>query len=337
MKEHLDFYLQLYYQMLRIRLVEEAIAVAYALQKMRTPVHLSIGQEAAAVASGMLLTISDYAVSTHRSHAHYLAKGGSLNAMFAELHGKVTGCSRGRGGSMHLIDQRVNFMGSTAIVGNTIPIGVGLGLAIKLEKTDRISCVFLGDGAIEEGVFYESLNFAVVKKLPILFICENNFYSVYSSMQKRQPVNRKIYELARAIGAYSFCADGNDVLAAYETIRSAVNMLRAGKGPCFVELMTYRWREHCGPNYDNELGYRSIDEYAQWVQKDPLVMHKRYIIEKFACDELEFSKMQHVIDNEIAQAFQFANTSHYPDAIEGLRGEYSEMIINTQKSQLCDA
>ena len=336
MKNSIDFNLKLYHQMLRIRLVEEAIAEAYPHQRMRTPVHLSIGQEATAVASGMALKNSDYAVSTHRSHAHYLAKGGSLNAMLAEIHGKVTGCSRGRGGSMHLIDQRVGFMGSTAIVSNTIPVGVGLGLAIQLEKTDQISCVFLGDGAVEEGVFYESLNFAVIRKLPLLFICENNSYSVYTPIQKRQPPHRKIHELARAIGAYSFFEDGNDVLAAYETILQATNMLRSGTGPCFVELLTYRWREHCGPNYDNELGYRSISEFEQWVQKDPLVIHKKYLIDKLNCKESELSAIRYEVESEIAQAFQFANTSPYPDTNEGLRGEYSETITNIWEREPCE-
>ena len=185
--------INLLYQMLRIRMIEESLAENYSKQKMRTPVHLSIGQEAAAAASGAVLNKTDYAVSSHRAHAHYLAKGGNLNAMIAEIHGKVTGCCRGRGGSMHLIDQSVGFMGSTAIVGNTIPIGVGLGLSLQLNQGNNISCIYLGDGAIEEGVFYESLNFAVLKKLPVLFICENNLYSVYTPLHKRQPINLKIY------------------------------------------------------------------------------------------------------------------------------------------------
>src|SRR3990167_5343934 len=192
--------INLFYQMLRIRMIEEAIAENYSKQKMRTPVHLSIGQEAAAAASGAVLRKTDYAVSSHRAHAHYFAKDGNLNAMIAELHGKVTGCSRGRGGSMHLIDQSVGFMGSTAIVGNTIPIGVGLGLSIHLSGDDRVSCIYLGDGAVEEGVFYESLNFAILKKLPILFICENNLYSVYTPLDKRQPAGRKIADFVHAIG-----------------------------------------------------------------------------------------------------------------------------------------
>ena len=154
MKDNMPAKTNLFYTMLRIRRVEEAIADRYKEQKMRTPVHLSIGQESIAAVVGSQLHREDYCVSTHRAHAHYLAKGGSLKAMVAEIYGKVTGCCRGRGGSMHLIDTAVGFMGSTAIVGNTIPIGVGLGLSLKLSGEGKISCIFLGDGAIEEGVFF---------------------------------------------------------------------------------------------------------------------------------------------------------------------------------------
>ena len=186
---------RLYIEMYRIRAVEEMIAFKYPEGKMRCPTHLSIGQEAVPAAYSLLINNSDFAVSTHRGHAHYLGKGGDLKSMIAEIYGKKTGCSKGKGGSMHLIDLNVNFMGTSAIVGNSIPVGVGLGLSIELNKTDQISCIFLGDGAIEEGVFYESLNFAAVRNLPILFICENNLYSVYSPLSVRQPKNRIIAEI----------------------------------------------------------------------------------------------------------------------------------------------
>ena len=186
--------------MLRIRMTEEAIAERYTENKMRCPTHLSIGQEAISVGVCSNLTKNDFVLSTHRAHAHYLAKGGDLKRMIAELYGKKTGCSKGMGGSMHLIDKSVGFMGSTAIVGNTIPVAVGLGLSLKLKKEDGLSCVFFGDGAIEEGAFYESINYAVVHKLPVLFICENNLYSVYSGLTVRQPQGRKIYEMVDAMG-----------------------------------------------------------------------------------------------------------------------------------------
>ena len=323
-------YHNLFFQMLRIRMIEETIANHYSQQKMRTPVHLSIGQEAAAVASGAVLQKTDYAVSGHRAHAHYLAKGGSLNAMIAEIHGKVTGCCRGRGGSMHLIDQSVGFMGSTAIVGNTIPIGVGLGLSIQLSGDNRVSCIYLGDGAIEEGVFYESLNFAVLKKLPVLFICENNLYSVYTPLSKRQPLQRKIYEMVRAIGAHTnLVENGYDVLSCYNVLNKMVGCVREGNGPGFVEIYTYRYREHCGPNYDNDIGYRTTEEYESWLKRDSIAAFQQQV----NISDAEFHDMQNKIIFEINAAFTFADQSDFPDSREAITGEYcSRKLV---ESALC--
>ena len=313
----------LFYQMLRIRMIEEAIADHYSQQKMRTPVHLSIGQEAAAVASGFVLRKTDYAVSSHRAHAHYLAKGGNLNAMIAEIHGKVTGCCRGRGGSMHLIDQSVGFMGSTAIVGNTIPIGIGLGLSIQLSNEDRISCIFLGDGAVEEGVFYESLNFAVLKNLPVLFVCENNLYSVYTPLAKRQPAHRKIHEFVRAIGAQVECvADGYDVLACTSALTAMAEKVRVRQGVGFVEIYTYRYREHCGPNFDNNIGYRDVAEYEAWLRKDSIQTFKQVC----RISDAAFKEMKMQIIEEIQNAFDFAEISPFPDAAEAITGQYCEKL-----------
>ena len=313
----------LFYQMLRIRMIEEAIADNYIHQKMRTPVHLSIGQEAAAVASGFVLRKTDYAVSSHRAHAHYLAKGGDLNAMIAEIHGKVTGCCRGRGGSMHLIDQSVGFMGSTAIVGNTIPIGVGLGLSIQLNQEDKIACIFLGDGAVEEGVFYESLNFAVLKNLPVLFVCENNLYSVYTPFSKRQPINRKIHEFVRAIGAMTECVeDGYDVLACVNVLTNMIGKVRTRRGVGFVEIYNYRYREHCGPNYDNDIGYRTMTEYESWLKKDSIQIFKKTL----NISNSEFEEMQIKINMEIQNAFYFAKNSPFPEASEATHGQYAKTI-----------
>ena len=210
---------------------EEEIAARYSEWKMRCPTHLSIGQEAVAAAVGKVLRRDDFAVSGHRAHAHYLGKGGNLPAMIAELYGKATGCSRGRGGSMHLIDLSVGFEGSTAIVANSIPVGVGLALAAKLKNTGQVSCIFFGDGAVEEGVFYESVNFAAVKKLPVLFLCENNLYSVYTPLHIRQPAVRKIHAMARGLGLESCDGDGNDVESVYQITADAVNRLRRASPP----------------------------------------------------------------------------------------------------------
>lgn len=315
--------LDLYYSMLRIRMIEQTIADQYSNQNMRTPVHLSIGQEAVAAASGAVLDKEDYAVSTHRGHAHYLAKGGDVNAMIAEIHGKVTGCCRGRGGSMHLIDQSVGFMGSTAIVGNTIPIGVGLGLSLKLKQSRAISCIYLGDGAIEEGAFYESLNFAVLKKLPVLFVCENNGYSVYSPFNKRQPETRKIHEMVAGMGAQTFDANGYDVVEAYQALGEASSYVREDNGPCLIELSTYRWLEHCGPNFDNDIGYRTEEEYQSWADKDSIASHKNYLESEFSVAKTTFTEMEKRINGEIKAAFDAAASAPFPDKEEATTGEYA--------------
>ena len=193
--------LDLYKKAYRIRAVEKEISRRYSEEKMRCPVHLSIGQEAVFLQLFLLLLKKkDFTVSTHRGHAHYLAKGGSLKKMIAEIYGKETGCSKGKGGSMHLIDTSCNFMGTSAIVANSIPTGVGLGFLQNLKKKDKISYIFLGDAATEEGVFYESVNFSIIKSLPVIFICENNLYSVYSNLSVRQPKGRKIYKMCNSLG-----------------------------------------------------------------------------------------------------------------------------------------
>lgn len=301
---------RIYLRAFRIRAVEEEIAKRYPEQEMRCPTHLSIGQELVASIYAELISNNDYAVSTHRAHAHYLAKGGNLNKMIAEIYGKATGCSRGLGGSMHLIDKSVGFMGSTAIVGGTIPIGVGLGLSIKIKNEERISTVFLGDGATEEGVFYESTNFAAIKDLPVLFICENNMYSVYSNLEARQPINRKIYALAKSIGIESSHANGYDIEDSYKKLEYAIDYVKVNKKPFFIELDTYRFREHCGPSFDNNLGYRTLDEYEAFLQKDPLALLRKYLISEQLADYVEAEEIK--IAKEIDEAFKYAMESPIP-------------------------
>ena len=292
--------------MLRIRLVEESIANKYSEQKMRCPTHLSIGQEAIAVGVCANLTLQDQVLSTHRAHAHYLAKGGCLNSMMAEIYGKVSGCSKGMGGSMHLIDTSVGFMGSTAIVGNTIPVAVGLALEKKLTRKKSIACVFFGDGATEEGAFYESVNFAIIHSLPILFICENNLYSVYSGLEVRQPVDRKIYKMVRAMGISAQHGNGNDVEEVARKVKHAKTMILKSGGPQFLEFDTYRWREHCGPNFDNNIGYREESEFLKWKKKDPLKNFYSENSQKYIDRKID------TISQEIDDAHQFADDSKFP-------------------------
>jgi TPP-dependent pyruvate/acetoin dehydrogenase alpha subunit len=298
---------QLYKLMLRIRMVEESIADKYSEQKMRCPTHLSIGQEAIAVGVSANLSDEDLVLSTHRAHAHYLAKGGDLNAMIAEIYGKITGCSKGMGGSMHLIDSSVGFMGSTAIVGNTIPVAVGLAWSLKLKESQSIACVYFGDGATEEGSFYESLNFAILHNLPIIFICENNLYSVYSSLDVRQPKDRKIFEMVKGMGINSVHGDGNNVNEVFKKVKIAKEGILSGNGPQFLEFDSYRWREHCGPNYDNDIGYRDESEFLEWQLRDPL----KEFLQNSAPEEL--NELKNIFSQEIAQAHDFADHSKYPN------------------------
>ncbi|MCP4138373.1 MAG: thiamine pyrophosphate-dependent dehydrogenase E1 component subunit alpha [bacterium] len=316
--------LELLRQMKRIRMTEEIIAQRYSEGKMRCPTHLCIGQEAVGAAVGMALRKDDFAVSTHRAHGHYLGKGGDLKKMIAEIYGKATGCSAGKGGSMHLTDRDAGFMGSTAIVGGTIPVGVGLGLSIKLNKTDQVSCVFLGDGSVEEGVFYESVNFAALKKLPVLFVCENNFYSVYSPLKVRQPEGRRIYQMVEAIGIPGEHGNGNDAVEIYSKISSAVDSIRQNKGPCFFEFSTYRWREHCGPNFDNDIGYRTEQEYLAWKEKDPIQLLESQLLDQNIVHATDIEKMEGSIQAEISLAFDYAEESAFPSAEEVVTDLYKD-------------
>jgi len=294
-----------------IRQVEERIASEYPSGEMRCPMHLSIGQECVPAVLNLFLDDKDFAVSTHRSHAHYLAKGGDLNAMIAELYGKQSGCSKGRGGSMHLIDDDVGFKGSTAIVGNTLPIGVGLALSKKIKKDKGIVVVYLGDGATEQGVFYESINFSVLKSLPVLFVCENNLYSVYSDLSVRQPKHRKIHEMVNAMGMHTKSGNGYDVSQTYDVLKGATEYVKEGNGAAFVELSTYRWREHCGPGFDNDIGYRTEQEFDSWYEKDPLTQLATELLTQGALSKTEFEDLKTDLDSKIDFAFKSAKESEF--------------------------
>ena len=244
-----------YENALLIRSVEQIISENYHKGYIRCPTHLSIGQELVPSILSCFNNSKDLAVSTHRSHAHYLGKGGKLIKLFDELHGLNSGCSGGKGGSMHLIDEEAGFVGSTAIVGNTIPIGVGLAQAQKISKENCITYIFLGDGATEEGVFYESLNYASVRQLPCIFIIENNEYSVYTSLKDRQgviPIRKK----CEAFNLNYHKVENHNFHYLYKKWGEILQTCRAGDGPSVIEVLTHRYLEHCGPNKDDDLCYR---------------------------------------------------------------------------------
>lgn len=297
---------------LRIRRVEEAIAKRYVEQKMRCPVHLSIGQEIPAAIMGKLKRDKDTFISSHRAHAHYLSSGGSLRKMIAEIYGKVDGCAQGRGGSMHLFDKESGFLGSSAIVGNSIPVGVGLSYSNKIRKNDAVSFVFFGDGATEEGVFYESLNFAAIHKLPVFFVCENNKYSVYTGLVDRQPLSRSICQVAESLGVQSIMVSDFEVESAFETAKKLLDDCRIGNGPKLIEIETYRFLEHCGPNDDDNLSYRPIEELLHWKNQDRLMIFRNFLLNKGLFSEKLLIDMELFWQNEIDDAFSFAEDSLFP-------------------------
>lgn len=299
-------------EMIYIRQVEEAIAKRYSEQEMRCPVHLSIGQEAVSVGVCAHLSENDYIMSTHRAHAHYLAKGGDLSKMMAEIYGKVTGCSLGRGGSMHLVDLSKGFLGSTPIVGGSMPVALGAAFANAFKKNGSITVVFFGEGMTEEGVFMECLNFASLKQLPIIFVCENNLYSVYSPLSVRQPSTRSRIKIAEAHGITASLHDGNDVIRVFQATQNALNHIRASLGPVYLEFETYRWREHCGPNYDNHIGYRAEKEFEKWKLTCPIQKLISQLTENGELGEDELIEMKTKISEIIQQAFDFAIKSPYP-------------------------
>lgn len=302
---------KLYFDMLRIRKVQLHIESLYHLDEMKTPIHLSIGQEAIAVGVCANLRQNDYISSSHRSHGHYLAKGGDLKALIAELYCRETGCSRGRGGSMHLVDTSVGHMGSSSIVGGGIPIGTGLGLAIQMKAEDRISVVFFGDGAAEEGVLYESINFAILKKLPVVFVYENNNFAVCSRVSARQ-AGEIIFHKTPNDAMPSQTVNGNSVMEVYEATQQAVTRARQKAGPSFIECKTYRIRGHAGAGSDEKLGYRTAEEICEWEAKCPVRTFSGLLLRNGVLNETEIQVMQETIDCEIDEAFRFAQSSPLP-------------------------
>jgi TPP-dependent pyruvate/acetoin dehydrogenase alpha subunit len=297
------FYKSLY----RIRRAEEEVARVYPTDKIKSPVHLSIGQEAVSVGVCEALQPGDVVFGTYRSHAAYLAKGGDLKKMIAELYGKATGSARGKGGSMHLIDLDAHVMGTSAVVGTTIANAIGYAYALKIRKQPAIVVSFLGDGATDEGVFSESLNFAALKALPMIFVCENNSYAIHTHQRLRQ-ARTNINERVQAYGIKTERIEDNDVLKIYERVKLAADALRAGQpGPYFFECMTYRWKEHVGPNEDYHLGYRSREEAEPWIKNDQ-VGKIGALVEPGRRKQIEEDA-----ETEIREAFLFAEQSPFPE------------------------
>jgi TPP-dependent pyruvate/acetoin dehydrogenase alpha subunit len=300
---------RLYRSLYRIRRVEEEVARAYPSDRIKSPVHLSIGQEAVSVGVCEALEPLDVVYGTYRGHALYLAKGGDLRAMVAELYGKATGCTGGKGGSMHLIDASQGVMGMSAVVGTTIANAVGHAYALRYRRQNAIVASFFGDGATEEGVFSESLNFAVLKQLPILFVCENNQYAIHTHQSRRQG-KCAIRDRAASHGLPAEMLDGSDLPGLVQRSCEVVARVRAGEGPWFFEVMTYRWREHVGPGEDYHLGYRTPDEAEPWQANDALPRMATRL------DPAARASIEQEVEEEIADAFAFAEASPFPEVAE---------------------
>jgi len=299
--------------MLRIRKVQIKIDAHYLENEMKTPVHLYIGQEAIAVGVCSNLNRDDYINSNHRSHGHYLAKGGSLRALIAELFCRETGCSKGRGGSMHLVDVSVGHYGSSSIVGGGIPIATGLGMSIQMQRQSAVSVVFFGDGAADEGVLYESINFAVLKKLPVIYILENNQFSVCSHVSVRQAGDNVFHAMPGDL-LYTKIIDGNNVLAIREASGRAVARAREGQGPSFLECRTYRILGHAGCEAQDPSGYRSSEDIQSWKRKCPVSRLRKNLLKKGIITLDMISDMERRIDEEIDDAFEYAKKSPLPTA-----------------------
>lgn len=308
--------LELLRRMLRARLFEEKIVSVYAEQDMQTPVHLYIGQEAVAAGISQHLKDEDYVFSTHRNHGHYLCKGADMKPIVAELYGRATGCAKGKGGSMHFVDVSKGCLGTSAIVGGSIPLGAGAALAIKLKgEAGRIAVTYFGDGASDEGVLQETMNFAGLHKLPVLFACENNLYAT-NSPQKARHAESVISKRAAAFGIPSAFVDGNDVEAVHEAAGKAVDHIRAGQGPYFLEFPTYRWKGHVGPDCDWEKGCRPKDEFFEWVARCPVENYIKKITAAGALDEAKLAQLKAGIEAEITEAWTCAKAAPYPAAEE---------------------
>ena len=321
-----DFLLKLYRTMLQIRLSEESLVEPIINGEVKCPVHLYTGQEAIATGVCAALSKLDYVFGNHRSHGHYLAKGGDMRALIAEIYGKETGCAQGRGGSMHVIDPKNGMMGAAPIVAGTIPLAVGSALASKIRNDGRISISFFGDGATGEGVLYESLNFASLQKLPIIFVCENNLYATHMPIRECR-TSDSISEIGKPCNIISYRIDGNNVLEVYEASKKAVQQCKNNNGPVFMECLTYRSRGHVGPD-DNIQGehtdIRPEAEILEWKKKDPIIVFEKYLLNHDHFSKSELNSIEVDIDKEIEDAYIFTHNSLFPQPKDLAKYVYKE-------------
>ncbi|WKE64204.1 pyruvate dehydrogenase (acetyl-transferring) E1 component subunit alpha [Gallaecimonas kandeliae] len=318
--EELDHQLTLLREMLRIRRFEERCAELYMAEKIRGFLHLYIGEEGVAVGMMQALAPDDAVVATYREHGHALARGLDIKAVMAEMFGKASGCSRGRGGSMHIFDGPRRFFGGNAIVAGALPMAVGLALADKLKGLSRVTCCFFGEGAAAEGEFHESLNLAQLWQLPLLLVCENNGYAMGTALAISESEQR-ISHKAEGYGMVAREVDGMDVLAVEAAARECVDAIKQGKGPRFLECHTYRFRGHS--MFDTQL-YRSQDEVAAWQEKGPIVRLRRKLEAAGALDEAKWQQLEDELRQELNEAVAFAEQAALEPVEKLTWGVYQE-------------
>ena len=301
---------ELYVTMLRIRRCEEAVAGLVESGEVRTPCHLYIGQEAVATGVCAALGRQDSVWGGHRSHGHFLAKGGDLRSMLAEILCKASGCSGGRGGSMHLAAPEIGIFGTVPIVAATVPLAIGAALAAKKRGDGLVAVAFFGDGTLEEGHVHESMNIAALYKLPAIFVCENNLYASHMHLSQRR-VGSNLCEAGEFHGIPGHSEDGNDVSAVYRAAESAVKRARAGAGPSFLEFRTFRWRGHVGPSWDMDVGVKRRDELKDWLPKDPIARARKEL-EGLGISEDALDRLDRAIAHEVEAGVQFARSAPRP-------------------------
>jgi len=308
---------KLYKSMLLIRRFEEKISEIYHTDAIKSPVHLSIGQEAVATGVCFALEEEDYVSNTYRCHATHIAKGGDLNKMMAELYGKKSGCAGGKAGSMHLIEMEKGILGASAIVGSTIPVAVGYALALKKNNENKILVCFFGDGATEEGCFSEALNFAALHKLPMIFICENNGLAIHNPIRNRW-ANLDICKRVSTYGVETVKIESGDVEEIYDTTKNVVDFVRSkGKGPYFMEISTYRYKEHVGPYEDLNEEYRDLKEYEYWKEKDQVLKLEKEL------DSDVVERIKNEVESEIQASIEFSENSVFPEEEELYNNVYA--------------
>lgn len=299
----------LFQKLLLIRNLELKIAKEYPQDNIKSPVHLSVGQEFISVAVCEALDREDYVCATYRGHAAYLAKGGSVKEFVAELYGKSTGCAKGRGGSMHLIEPSVNFIGTSAIVATGVPVATGHALALKMKNKPQVVVCFIGDGATEEGCFYESLNFASLKSLPIIYVVENNGYAIHEPLAKRW-ASTDLVGRAEGFGVSAYQHTDGNLLSLISLSQRIIDSVRQGAGPALLEVSCCRWLQHVGPEDESDATYRDLQKLSQSKVIDPLFILASQLT------AVKREEVTNTVSSVIDDAFQFATSSPFPDASE---------------------